>query len=148
MSNSQDDPLDRLQRKVERLFHGLVYHRHPACHFGETAWTPAIDVVVSPHEARILVELAGVSRQGVQVQLQGHVLEISGRRKPPADLTDAHYQLAEIFFGDFRRTIELPWQAEAESVTAKHRDGMLEIQLQRAQVDAPDEITIDHERSE
>ena len=69
---------------------------------------PAADLVVSQDHARVLIELAGVPRESVRVTLRGRTLEISERRMPPADRTDALYHRAEIFFGDFRRTIELP----------------------------------------
>src|SRR5437867_8972335 len=42
-----EDPIESIQREVERLFHDLVYHRHPASHFSEPSWQPAADLVVS-----------------------------------------------------------------------------------------------------
>lgn len=132
------DPFEKLQRDVEQLFHGLVYHHHPAAHFSDTCWAPAADLVVSKHAARVLVELAGVPREAVQVRLNGPVLEISGRRQPPHEPSGAHYHRAEIFFGDFRRVIELPWDADPDGVAATYKEGMLEIRLkplQRRHVD-------------
>lgn len=130
MTHPPDDPLKNLQRDVERLFHDLVYSRHPACHFSETAWSPPADLVVSEHSARVILELAGVPRENVRVRLRGRVLEISGRRQPPPhEPSGTHYHRAEIFFGEFRRTVELPWDADEERVEARYHDGMLEIQL-------------------
>lgn len=130
MPPRQDDPLQDLQRQVERLFHDLVYHRHPASHFSEPNWAPPADLVVTEKGARVILELAGVPREAVKVLLRGRTLEVSGRRQPPQEPTGAHYHRAEIFFGDFRRVIELPWDADEDSIQANYRDGMLEIQLQ------------------
>jgi len=63
------------------------------------------------------------------VRMVGSVLEISGRREPPHEPGSAHYHRAEILFGDFRREVELPWEADPEHVDANYRDGMLEIHL-------------------
>lgn len=126
------DPLEDLQREVERIFHDLVYHRHPASHFGEPTWAPAADLIVSEDRARVLVELAGVPRESVKVTLRGRRLEIRGRRSPPAERPDALYHRAEIFFGEFRRSIELPWECDERGVEARFRDGMLEVHMQRA----------------
>jgi HSP20 family protein len=123
------DPLEHLQREVERLFHDLVYHRHPSSHFGDPSWAPAADLVVAKHEARVMLELAGVPRESVKVTLRGRTLEVSGRRQPPQEPGDAMYHRAEIFFGEFRRTIELPWEADPDKIDAQYRDGMLEIHL-------------------
>jgi HSP20 family protein len=118
-----------MQREIERLWRDLVYHRHPAAHFADQPWSPPADVVVSQTSARVIVELAGVPREQVTVRLRGNVLEISGRRNPPHEASGAHYHRAEIYFGEFRRVVELPWVADEDRVTALYRDGMLEIRL-------------------
>jgi HSP20 family protein len=124
------DPVEDMQREVERLFHDLVYHRQTLSHFGEPLWSPPADLVVSKRGARVLLELAGVPRESVKVTLDGRVLEVSGRRQPPVDPGESHYHRAEIFFGNFRRTIELPWDADENSIVARYRDGMLEIEVE------------------
>lgn len=143
MAQNPEDALEGLQREVERLFHDLVYHRHPASHFGEPSWSPPADLVVSPTSARVLLELAGVPREKVQVKLRGRTLEITGRREPPQEARGSHYHRAEIFFGDFRRAIELPWDADEKSIEARYRDGMLEIELQRVPTPRATEVTIE-----
>lgn len=143
MPRHPDDSLERLQREVERLFHDLVYQRHPSCHFAEPSWAPPADLVVSPHAARVIVELAGVPRESVQVRLIGRILEITGRRQPPREPSGAHYHRAEIYFGDFRRLVELPWEADSSAIEAVYRDGMLEIQLHRVPGTLRSEITIE-----
>jgi HSP20 family protein len=126
------DPYEIAQREIERLWRDLVYHRHPGTHFAEQPWVPPVDVVVTDNRARVIVELAGVPREGVHVRLFGRILEISGRRHPPQGPQGAHYHRAEIYFGEFRRAIELPWEADESGIDAVFRDGMLEIRIQAA----------------
>ncbi len=147
MSGFEDDPLYSLQRQVERLFHNLVYHRHPTSHFAEPTWAPSADLVVSDQSARVILELAGVPRESVKVRLQGRTVEISGRRHPPVDPRGAHYHRAEIFFGDFRRTVDLPWDADESKIEARYRDGMLVITLQRSAISQHTDVTIESQRS-
>jgi HSP20 family protein len=134
----RDDPFEQAQREIERLWRDLVYHRHPASHFAEQPWSPPADVVVTRSLTRVILELAGVPREAVRVRLQGRVLEVSGRRSPPQELADARYQRAEIYFGDFHRVIELPWDAEEQGIEAFYRDGMLEIRVPAARGAATD----------
>ena len=129
MPRTPSDPLESIQREVERLFHDLVYHRHPSAHFAEQPWVPPADLVVSERTARVIVELAGVPRESVRVRLRGRLLEVSGRRLPAQEPAGAHYHRAEIYFGEFSRAVELPWDADEASVSATYRDGMLEIRL-------------------
>jgi HSP20 family protein len=146
MSRDPEDPIEGLQREVERLFHSLVYRRHPSSHFAEPSWTPPADLVVSRNSARVLLELAGVPREQVRVRIQGRVLEVTGRRTPPERAAGAHYHRAEIYFGEFRRVIELPWEADPTRVQAYYRDGMLEIGLRPAPAAVPREIEVEEHR--
>ncbi|NOT33361.1 MAG: Hsp20/alpha crystallin family protein [Candidatus Eisenbacteria bacterium] len=132
MKEPADDPSDRTQREVERLWRDLVYHRLPGSHFSEQPWSPPADVVVGRDYARVILELAGVPRESVRVRLTGSVLEVSGRRQGPQEPASEHYHRAEIYFGEFSRTIELPWEADPDKVEALYRDGMLEIRIRTA----------------
>ncbi len=143
MPHHPHDPLESLQREVERLFHDLVYRRHPASHFSEPRWSPAADLVVSPQAARVLFELAGVPRESVKVRLRGNTLEVSGRRRPPQEPAGTHYHRAEIYFGEFRRVVELPWEADPSQVEALYRDGMLEVRLKPAPTPARAQIEVE-----
>jgi HSP20 family protein len=149
MARDPEDPIESIQREVERMFHDLVYHRHPAAHFSEPSWKPPADLVVSRRAARVLLELAGVPRESVRVTLRGRTLEVSGRRTPPQAQApgDAHYHRAEIYFGEFKRTIELPWEADENTVEARYRNGMLEIHLKPVPEPAPTEISIEQKQS-
>jgi HSP20 family protein len=129
MSHRSDDPYQIAQREIERLFRDLIYQRLPSSHFTGEPWAPPADVVVSEDSARVILELAGVPRETVRVRVQGRTLEISGRRNAPHELRGAHYHRAEIYFGEFRRVVELPWEAEESTIEALYRDGMLEILL-------------------
>ena len=126
------DPFETAQREIERFWRDLVYRGHARGHFADQTWIPAADLVVSERTARVIIELAGVPKDDVRVRLQGRLLEVSGRRKPPQEPGTAHYHRAEIYFGEFRRLIELPWEADEHGVQAHYRDGMLEITIQAA----------------
>ncbi len=143
MVHEPSDPLENLQREVERLFHDLVYRRHPASHFAEPRWSPAADLIVSKHAARVIFELAGVPRESVRVRLRGSSLEVSGRRTPPQEPGGTHYHRAEIYFGEFRRVVELPWEADETRVDAVYRDGMLEVKLHPAPAPERKEIEVE-----
>jgi len=135
------DPYEIAQREIERLWRDLVYHRHPGTHFAEQPWVPPVDVVVTDDRVRVIAEMAGVPRQAVHVRLRGRILEISGRRVAPQGPDGAHYHRAEIYFGEFRRSIELPWEADETGIEAVFSDGMLEIRIRAASA-APSNVPI------
>src|SRR5262245_3020680 len=136
------DPFESAQHEIERFWRDLVYRGHANAHFDDQPWVPAADVVVSDKSARVILELAGVPREAVRVRLQGRVLEVSGRRRPPQEPGEAHYHRAEIYFGEFRRLIELPWEADERGIQALYRDGMLEITIPAAVAEPSREVPI------
>lgn len=147
MRRRPDEFSQVLQREVERVFHDLVYHRMPSAHFTEAPWSPPADLVVTRDSARVILELAGVPRESVRVRLDGSRLEVCGRRQPPQEPAGAHYHRAEIYFGEFRREIELPWKADPDQVQATHRDGLLEIHLRPAPAGLRREVPIEEHGS-
>ncbi len=144
----QTDPFEQFQREVERLFHDLVYRRHPATHFADPNWQPAVDVVASESGALVRVELAGISRHDFQVTLQGNLMRVFGRRRPPRDLPPGNYHRAEIFYGPFQRIIELPWPADHDRIEAHYREGILEIHLTPTHIATATEVPIEEEGAE
>jgi HSP20 family molecular chaperone IbpA len=116
------DPYEIAQREIERLWRDLVYHRHPGTHFAEQPWVPSLDVVVTEAQARVIVELAGVPREGVRVRLRG-ARPRSADDAGPRSGRGAHYHRAEIYWR-FPSRIELPWVADA-GARGVFRDGML-----------------------
>ncbi len=83
MSEHQDDPFERIQREFQRLFHDLVYRRHPAAHFADAPWKPELDITADDNHACVRIEVAGVTRQDLHVSLHGNVLRVWGRRRAP-----------------------------------------------------------------
>jgi HSP20 family molecular chaperone IbpA len=61
---------------------------------------------------------------------------------PPQEVRGAYYQRAEIYYGEFQRVIELPWEADEKGIEAVYRDGMLEIRIQALAPAGPKDVPI------
>jgi HSP20 family protein len=119
--------IDRLQREIEELFSDLwqvprfMGHRH--------GFRPAVDVYRSddPAELRIVVELAGVQPESIQLVTSGRTLAVAGERtRPPACGT---YEQMEIEYGRFQRTVQLPADVETGHASAAYDHGVLTVVL-------------------
>ena len=71
------------------------------------AWTPVADVVETPDEFRVTLELPGVTREAVNVEVQGRFLVIQGERCMGPD-PGGVYQVMERSYGPFSRRFALP----------------------------------------
>ena len=92
-------------------------------------WHPSLDIYETPNALIILVELAGVDRDDINVAVEGNVMKIHGVRKefPCNDRVRLHQM--EIDFGSFERTIEIGAPFVAEDITASYKEGFLTITI-------------------
>jgi HSP20 family molecular chaperone IbpA len=71
-------------------------------------WTPPIDILETPEEILILTAMPGVDTEAIEVEIEGDILTIAGRREMPSELASAHIHRLELPQGRFERRITLP----------------------------------------
>jgi len=79
-------------------------------------------------KAIVKVDLAGVGLEGIQLEVVGRELVISGER-PIQETEGRVYQQLEIEAGPFRCVVELTAEPVAEDARATYEDGILRIEL-------------------
>ena len=92
-------------------------------------WVPAVDVCETPEAYEIVVELAGVRREDIEVYTERRRLMISGWRRDPMPREKTCLHQIEIEQGRFQRQLSLPGDADEEGVTARYREGLLRIRV-------------------
>src|SRR4051794_8113338 len=106
---------------------GETWQRHPASiSMGEPAWRPPTDIVETASEVIVLVELAGVDHEQLDVLLFEDALIVEGERRLPTH-TAGVYHAAEIRQGQVRLELPLPSPIDPEQVDARYERGMLEM---------------------
>jgi HSP20 family protein len=112
-------------------------------------FTPRVDVFYAGRErpvAVVLVELAGIDADSINLEVAGRDLVISGERA--IQRTEGRvYQQVEIETGAFRRVVELSADVDAERAKASYDDGILRIELP-LQVPASTRVPIDPGKTE
>ncbi len=92
-------------------------------------WEPAVDVCEDDDAYHIIVDVAGVDEQDLEVEYHPNgSLVVRGVRRPP--VTNAVQCLVlEIPYGAFERRIFLPSAVDAEGISATYRSGLLHIRV-------------------
>ena len=99
-------------------------------------WRPDADTYETATTVEILVDLAGIEEDDLEVQLFEDVLIVEGRRQLPSCQEGAVYHAAGIRQGPFRVELALPAPVDAERVEARYERGLLRISLpKRAEAD-------------
>ena len=102
---------------------------------------PPINVGATPERVDVYLFVAGADPEKLEVSIQQSLLTVSGSR-PVTVQRDAEYYRRERFDGDFHRVIALPDDADPDKVTARYKDGVLQVTVQRRQPVKPRRIQI------
>ena len=100
--------------------------------YSKGKWTPDTDIYEGDDGILIIMDIAGVKKEEIQIVLEGQVLSISGVRREPA-LPKKHIHRLEIDFGYFERTFRIPAEIDPEKVEARYEEGFLHLWLPKQQ---------------
>jgi HSP20 family molecular chaperone IbpA len=93
------------------------------------------DVYETSDQYVIEVEIPGVHKADVRIQVQDTVLHIRGQKRPPEGAAEFVYDRRERRFGTFMKAIQLPSDIEMENIKAKYESGLLLIRFPRLSTD-------------
>lgn len=88
-----------------------------------------LDLVESPRDIRVTVELPGIKKDDVQVHLEDNVLSIQAERKEQVNKDTDRYHYSERSFGKVYRQLWLPTPVDADNIQSKFENGVLELCL-------------------
>ena len=131
------DPNEDFFQLTERLYRllddSLRWEQAP---LPAGSFSPATDILATDSEIVLLAEVPGMDRDQIAVQVDGHVVTISGERPAPEDEADA--LVRERSSGTFSRSFSLAYDLDPESVAARLEDGLLRVTIGRRKTKALD----------
>ncbi len=90
-------------------------------------WVPAVDVVEEKDRFVMRADVPGVARDDIDVSMDDGILIVSGERRAESRDEVAGVQRFERASGRFSRRFALPETADAEGITARSANGILEV---------------------
>jgi HSP20 family protein len=107
-----------------------------------SGWSPALDVSDDKDNLVVKVELPGLKRDEINLSLHDGVLTISGERKRESEKEEGESFRSERYFGKFQRSVTLPTAVDANKVNASYKDGVLTVELPKAEEAKPKQIAV------
>ncbi len=108
----------------------------------ETTWMPSLDFSEDDKNYIVRLEAPGIPKEDLEVNLEGQILTISGRRHFEKEEQNEEYFWREREQGRFVRTVRLPSAVNGGKVEATYDDGVMTIRLPKAEGGAKSRITI------
>lgn len=140
-------PFAELHKEVNRLFDDYSpgfpsFDIEPRRWFGAND-VLAIDFIELKNQYEITAELSGLDEDDFDLTLNDHVLTLSGEKKVEREEKEKDYYMKERHFGSFKRTLNLPDDAETDALDASFKDGVLKILIPKSEEAAAAEHKIE-----
>lgn len=136
-------PAQRLCRDMDRVFN-QVFEGAADSICGGTFTRRAFPTLNAWEDDRTFIveaEVPGLKMDDIEVLVQGDELTVKGERKASEEEGVTRH-LQERKAGEFKRTLQLPVEIDAEKVEASLRDGVLTIKLPKSQAVLPRKIAV------
>ena len=104
--------------------------------------TPKVDIHENEQEFEFLLELPGVRKEDLQIELEQDVLYVSGERKVAEETKETNVHRMEQFYGSFHRSFHLPQGLDKENITAQYQDGILRLTIKKDEKAVKKQIAI------
>jgi HSP20 family protein len=126
--NYLEDLMDfDISNQLNKTFNGLMkdYNKFKSMSF-------STDIVEHPNNFEIIADLAGMTKDDIDIEVNGDKLVISGKRKDESGDTSYHYR--ERSYGEFRRLFTLPKNVNKDEISATSENGVLRVLLPKMEV--------------
>lgn len=101
--------------------------------------TPAVNVKQDDKQYMIEMSVPGYSKKDITIEVKDNKLVISSEIDKTNEDT---YRLKEFSYGAFKRSFNLPKDANQEDINAKVTNGILHLAISKTPESAPKQITI------
>jgi len=132
-----------LQDRMNRLFEDATQRRSQAetgagDDFERADWTPAADIYETQTGYLIAIDLPGIQRESLEIDIDENRLIVKGTRT----IAESQQYRRERPRGKFLRTFSVPGSVDQGKIAAEYKDGVLQVSLQKRSEQKPKKIDI------
>jgi len=132
-----------LQDRMNQLFEDATERRaragaetHQA--LSQSDWVPAADVYEEEENYVVALDLPGVDRSAMEIDVENGQLRIRGHR----NLATGELHRRERPLGKFVRSFSIPASIDPEQIAAEYKDGVLYVRLGKRAEQKPQRVEI------
>jgi HSP20 family protein len=136
--------LSVIQERMNRRFEDFVGRARGGREeeFAAGGWLPTVDIYETDDDIVVTAELPGLEKDQVGVEYKEGVLTLRGERKLEREVKEESYHRMERSYGAFHRSFTLPGSVDEEKISAKIKNGVLEIHLPKKEAAKPKQIKV------
>lgn len=90
----------------------------------------------------VRLEIPGLEKSDLDLEVQDDTLIVRGEKRFEREETEGRYRLLQCAYGSFRRIVPLPAAVLTEQAKASYKNGVLRVELPKAENETPRKITV------
>ncbi|MEJ2728063.1 MAG: Hsp20/alpha crystallin family protein [Deltaproteobacteria bacterium] len=106
-------------------------------------WRPPVDIYETTDGIVLKVELPGINKEDVSVEVKDNVLTLKGERLLDPKIKDEQYYRKERSFGKFNRSFSLQETIKPDLIKASLKNGVLTVEIPRPEEEKAKQVTVD-----
>jgi HSP20 family protein len=91
------------------------------------------DVFEDDDKFTVRLEVPGLDKQHLDIEVRNDMLIVRGEKRSEQESTSGQYRVRQCAFGSFHRSIPLPQPVLADKSSASYRNGVLRVELPKAE---------------
>jgi HSP20 family protein len=116
---------DLLRDQVERMMGDLFKDMKPLGYRPQKIFHPPMDIYETAEHLVVVLEIAGMKPENIQVLFDKEILSISGNRIERGSIAKIRLHQMEIDYGDFERSLRIPFPLQVDEFKATYQQGFL-----------------------
>jgi HSP20 family protein len=131
----------RMRSEIDRLFED-AFNAPTGKWDRSSVWGFPLDVTEADEHFMVKAAVPGMNPDDLEITISDNVLTIKGETQDEEVREDEKVHLRERRFGSFMRSISLPAPVESDNVTATVENGILTLQIPKAEAVKPKRIAV------
>ena len=137
--------LSELHQALDRMFEPSIFGESWLSNVVGSNWTPSLDIKEENNQYVIRADVPGVDPKNIDVTIDKGMLTIKGHKETETKEERENYVHVERSQGSFYRTVSLPNAADSSKISAKSKNGVLEIIVPKTKESLTQKIQIKEE---
>ena len=122
--NNLNSALPMMNSRLDDLFDSMIYKTLER----NQNWTPEVSVFENDKLYTVTLDIPGVDKKNVNIEVEGSTLIVSGKREELNE-KDMSLYYSQTRYGSFSRTFNLSEEINVEKISAKYKNGTLNLAL-------------------
>jgi HSP20 family protein len=141
---NEPSAIESLRREMDHFFDDLVPFSWSRENGGKTlsTWSPSSDITEDENEYQIRMDIPGMEKNDIKVNVQDGRITITGERKTEEKDEKKDFIRQERYHGSFYRSFTLPEKLREDNIQATFKDGVLKLVVPKAEVVKPKMIKV------